>query len=235
MAAFRTGDTITWLLGPFVDINKSPVTGGVCAVIKAIQPGGTFSPTYSEISDGLYQATVVGNVRGLWALYSSVTANGVVYRDFDKYTVDDELAYPASGAAGSVGAALANLDTAVSTRAASGASVTVVGPISSGGDVSVLAGNAYLNADGRALTWTNAAFPSFTSATAVMTVKDRTGAVVLTKSVTLASATSIRVDLTATDTNLPSDSYRFAIVATLADGSPATLVAGGFSVTKAGT
>lgn len=209
MAAFRTGDTLVWIIGPVLDDSGAAVTGASFSAVSALKPDGTsFAPTYTEIGSGVYKATFVSTVRGLWFLYSQATVLGVVYPDSGSVTVEDGVTI--------------------------GTATVVVSPVSTSGDVAITAGDSYLNADSRALTWTSSSWPSFASATATMTVKNRLGAIVLTKSVTLASATSIRVDLTATDTALTSDSYRFAIVATLADSMPATLVSGGFSVTKAG-
>lgn len=210
MASFRTGDTLVWIIGPTLDVSGNAVTGASWSAIVAQKPDGTtFSPSYSEIGSGVYKATVVSTARGNWFLFSQATVNAVTYSDAGSITVDDAVTI--------------------------GTATTITSPVTTGGDVSITAGDSYLNADSRALVWTGSSWPSFASATATFTVKDRTGTAVLTKSASLDSATSIHVDLTATDTNLASGSYRCAIVATLADASKATLVDAGFSVKKAGT
>lgn len=108
-------------------------------------------------------------------------------------------------------------------------------PVNANGDVAVIAGDDYLNADGRALVWTNAAWPSLTGATITLKVRDNTKAVLLTKTGTVVSATSARVDLTRTDTALATGAYLFNLVAALSGSADVTtLVDGVFVVYAAG-
>lgn len=113
-----------------------------------------------------------------------------------------------------------------SNRNLTGGVVTSVGPVAAGGSVSILQGDDYKNADGRALQWTSTTWPNLTSATILMTAKQ--GASTFTKSGTVVTPTGtaeVQIELTNVDTSgLAAGSWNFNVVATLSDGDKITLV-----------
>jgi hypothetical protein len=105
--------------------------------------------------------------------------------------------------------------------------VSAQSPVTDTGDVAIVAGDDYLNADGRALTFTAANWPVLTGATITLNADNA-----LTKTGTVVNATTARVELTAADTaNLRPSVYVFGLVAKLADGSTVTLVQARLAVT----
>ncbi len=119
------------------------------------------------------------------------------------------------------------LDAAISAvlaavSAISGSRVTVVSPISSSGDVTIQIGDDYYSADGRALVWTSASWPTLTGGSAVLNVDGAS------TSVTLDNATkTATVELSSSFTGaIPAGVYHFEILATLANGHIVTLVSG---------
>ena len=116
----------------------------------------------------------------------------------------------------------------------------IIATVAANGDVTIYQGDDYLNADGRALVWTNTSWPVLTGATITAKFRDTTLAktLILTKTGAVVSATSCRVDLTRVDTALfpAAGSYRFQVTAalvtstdaiTLVDGICTVLVGGG--------
>lgn len=123
---------------------------------------------------------------------------------------------------------LDNLDVAVSTRLSSVAAVTYTGPVSTGGTVSLIAGDDYKAADSRALTWTVTGGPSLTDATIHLVI----GAVTATGS---ESGGTVSVDVTAAQTtSLLTQPVQtrgiYQLVATLADGDIYTIATGTYTV-----
>jgi len=114
------------------------------------------------------------------------------------------------------------------------ASVTVQSPVVAGGAVTIVAGNAYLAADGSALTFTLPGIASsLNGRPATLTVLDGFGAAIMTKTATISIASGtglISFDLTSTDTNLTPLPYRHKITATFLDGGPVTLAAAAFVI-----
>lgn len=118
----------------------------------------------------------------------------------------------------------------VSAIALLGASgVTVVSPVAPGGAVTITRGDAYVNADGRALPFTATGQPDFTGASVAFTVLN--GADGSTALGPLAGVVAvptgsvlIRVDVTAAQTLslTAARPYRYTLVVTLADGNPLT-------------
>lgn len=79
-------------------------------------------------------------------------------------------------------------------------------PIIHGTDITIFRGDDYFSADGRALEWTDASWPSLTSASVQFRVY-RPGSTVFTKNATLIGQT-VRVELTSAETTLlPTSSY----------------------------
>lgn len=108
--------------------------------------------------------------------------------------------------------------TAVSTLLTS-ASITLTGPVASGGDVTTYRGDDYDLADGRELSWTSTSWPTLLGGTIAVIINDVdtfTGAVV--------SNTEVRLELTATQTTgIPAGKHLYQVIATVG-GDVFTLV-----------
>lgn len=130
-------------------------------------------------------------------------------------------------------------DVAVSTRAAAGAIVAVSGAVDVTGDVTVVAGDDYAAAAGRALVWSSSAWPDLTGAAILLALRaGEATAVLFTASglVTVPSATvrQVRVELTHAQTgSLRPGVYGFQLVATLPGQVVETLADGRFAVEAA--
>lgn len=105
--------------------------------------------------------------------------------------------------------------------------VTVVGPVATGGAVSIIAGDDYASVDGRALTWSSTAWPDLTGATVVCNVDSYATALPMTVTVPGSGSQTVQLELTAAQTTALAGLLHFSVVATLADGNIATLVSAG--------
>jgi hypothetical protein len=130
-----------------------------------------------------------------------------------------------------------NLDVKVSSRLSATVSgvVTVTGPVTAGGAVTIVKGDDYFAADGRALEWQSADWPNLTGATITFRVLQQIrDDVLLTKAgsvVTPTGTAKVRTELTAAETGgLSAGGHRFEVVATLSSGRVATLVRDTFTV-----
>jgi hypothetical protein len=135
-----------------------------------------------------------------------------------------------------------NTDTKTSTRATSTASappaVTIVSPVVQGGNVQIVRGDDYANADGRALTFdisdpTGTGLPSLTGATVRLKtgLPNRPNLAVLNVTGTVVTATgttrTVRFELTSAQTAvLVPIAYNFDVEATLSTGRVITLLQG---------
>jgi hypothetical protein len=115
---------------------------------------------------------------------------------------------------------------------AGGVTITLASPVDANGDITIVRGDDYKDIDGRALEWTISTAPSLVGSTCVFTAR-RGNSTVLTKSVTVVSATEVMMELDADDTTplIPS-TYRFDIEATLSNGNIVTIKFGEMVVTK---
>ena len=99
------------------------------------------------------------------------------------------------------------------------ASITVSGPVASGGDVTTYRGDDYDLADGRELTWTSTSWPTLLGGTLEVIINDVdtfTGAIV--------SNTEVRLELTAVQTTaIPAGRHLYQVIATVG-GDVFTLV-----------
>ena len=118
------------------------------------------------------------------------------------------------------------------------ASVVVVSPIGLTGDVVVIAGDDYLNADGRAIDFTLAAssvtWPDLTSAVVTLRYRKMSGGAVLTKTMTVVTPTgasaTVRLELTKAITETLSGKYKYDVEAVLANTRVVTLISGSLLV-----
>lgn len=131
------------------------------------------------------------------------------------------------------GAKLDNLDAAISSRAAiadytparavlldalgyvTGGGVTIMPPVLPSGQMRLVCGDSYKNAEGRALEWTSTGAPWPTDL-AGYTITLYAGPITKTGSVVVATGTrKVRVELLTTDTTIPArKDYRYKLVAT---------------------
>lgn len=128
---------------------------------------------------------------------------------------------------------LTSFGSLVSDLIAAGGKVTVSTPVSSGGSFSIIKGMDYDSSDGAqsSITWSSADWPTLTSASVVFTAEK--GSSSFTKSMTIDSATgtkSVRLTLTASETNLTTGPWRFSVTATLSNSHKVTLVLGTMTV-----
>jgi hypothetical protein len=133
------------------------------------------------------------------------------------------------------------LDAAVSSRATvvnlANTTLQVVGPVSTTGDITILAGDDYLAADSRALVFTDPTgtrWPSLAAATIELIAFDESHGEKFTTAGVEISATSparsVSVDIEGDDTaNVPGD-WRYRLVAHLVSGSTVTLSNGVFNI-----
>lgn len=228
------GAVYTDTIGPIIDASGAVVSNAVSAgqltIIALYDSGGTDQSggsTLIYLGNGVYQVskTLSGSAAlGNWTLLAAWNNTVEPVRRYSGtfQVVTEQQADPMASARG------AKLDLLGQGL------TTITAPVASGGDVTIIAGDDYLNVDGRALAWTSTTWPALTSGSAILTIKAQ-GIVALTKTMTVVDASHVRVDLTKTDTApLGSGGYRLAVVATLADASIVTLVNAGLSVQKAG-
>lgn len=101
----------------------------------------------------------------------------------------------------------------------SAGAIAVTSPITAGGNVVTYRGDSYRNADGRALEWQDADFPTLTGATITVVIDD-----VATFAGSVPAADTARLELTAAQTaTIPRDRHHFQVRATLGN-MVATLV-----------
>lgn len=142
----------------------------------------------------------------------SVNENVVTYTD-----PNSEQA-PGNFPSGSVGYNIGKLG---------GTQVVVVPSMTQGGNISIIQGDSYYAADGRAFQWSDNTWPDLTGATAVMTVFGDDGTI-YTHAVEIQTPGSgtqtLQVEFSNSDTATPIPSGYFKITVTLASGHNASLV-----------
>jgi hypothetical protein len=110
-------------------------------------------------------------------------------------------------------------------------SVSYNGPVASAGNIEIVKGADYFNADGQALEWSSTGWPDLTGATIEFVAKTNRGAVQeFSKAGSVVTPTGtavVRVELNATDTDsftVGQNNYRFTVWATLVNGHTIPLV-----------
>lgn len=175
----------------------------------------------SEVGGGLYRYTLPA---------ASVTIEGEYAAIFKTAAAADQKHIAAIWCVGHAG--LEFLDAAISSRATLLAgTVQYLGPVNPTGDVAIVRGDDYKNANGRALTFTSGQWPNLSAASVALTVAS--GSLVALGPVTgvVDSSTQVHFDLTHIQTGtLIQNAYAFDVQATLADLSIATLLTGTFRV-----
>lgn len=140
---------------------------------------------------------------------------------------------PGSYGAGTAGAALGRIGTGT---------INVVSPLSASGDLTLIAGDDYLSADGRAIEFANTAgtWPNLTGAT-IFLIAIRNGSTlieVLGSVVTPTGSQLVKVEPTADDLATPANAaasweYTYGVYATLSNGHKVTLQTGRLTLTRA--
>ncbi len=246
-AAWSTADVSALAL-------ESSITALAAAVGTPLQASAYTAPanaTVTAIHD-LVKAAGAGDVAAILAAAARVAAL-VEDSGGDRFTAkaleaapggvgsDPLLAeVPGSYAAGSAGAALGLVPgIKAKTDLLGVAGVTVVSPTASGGQLlTIVRGDDYLAADGRAPAWSSDDWPDLTAAAVQLTARDKTsGDVALSAAgeVTVAGAgdQTVRVELPTAATSVlrvGAQRYVFDVEATLAGGSVVTLVMGTVNV-----
>lgn len=182
---------------------------------EAIRDNMTTAPTVTAIADQVWDEAIAGHLNPGSTGLALNTAGAAA----------DPLTNPVPGtyASGTAGAAIGSLQTG---------KITVVSPMSQDGlAVKLVRGDDYLNADGRALVWTDSGsnWPSLTGAT----VKFKW--VTFSKSCTVIGAggahQQVSLDLTSAETDVLQNGY-FDIEATLSNTHVVTLVIAGSLIIK---
>lgn len=211
--AWAIGDTVSFV-ATFRERDGSPATGLSVATVASFafnRAGQSVSfpslSSWSEIgSTGSYRATAVVAAA---AIYTVIAGSGPPYLD---YECREEVITPAQA---DPAAALSARSLAVASAVATNLTITLV------------RGDDYLNADGRALAW-SVSSPDLIGATVTLTIRTYAGVTVLDKAMTV-SGTTVQVDLTAAETaalELGTPKYKYEIVADLAGETTATLATG---------
>jgi hypothetical protein len=200
-------------------ISSLPSAAAIAAAVWAA--GGRTLSSVSAIVAGVWDELLAGHTTA-GSAGKDLASAGVAG---DPWGVDISSGYTGNEA-GAVLEAV-NAKTALITT---GTSITLVAPVLASGKVALVQGDDYLAADGRALQWSSSSWPVLTSATVVLHLENYadetatlTGGVV--------SASEAQVELTAVQTAaLDPVSWRYALKATLTDGSVVTLATGELAV-----
>ena len=119
--------------------------------------------------------------------------------------------------------------------AAAGGAITITSPVKDGGNLELVRGDAYLAADGRAITYTFTGGPSLAGATVKLIAELNADSRVGFQVVGTISGNAVTFQIAATVTAglyVGQDAYAFSVVAILADGGEATLLRGSVTVTE---
>ena len=229
----------TYWIADIGDASVASVTGAVGSVTGNV--GGNVAGSVASVSGAVGSVTgavtvATNNDKTGYALTSAydaakTSASSADYTaaraaKLDNLDAADPLTntVPGTYASGTAGAALG--------RIGSG-QVTTTSPVAVSGDVTIVRGDDYNSADGRALDWTDvsAAWPDLTGASVLVTVQT-TGSAQWTKAGSVVTPTGaskkVRVEPTAADTATFAGgaSYPFDVQATLSSGRKVTLLRG---------
>ena len=189
----------------------STVTGRIDAAVTSRLASADYStaPSAADNADAVWDEALAGHATAGSAgalLAASGAASDPLLNEV-----------PGSYASGTAGYVLGAINPA---------NVTVTSPVATDGTaINIVRGDDYANADGRALTFTGATWPTLTSG--AVTLKVATGAAITTYTGTVTGAQACRVELTDTQTAaLAAGVYAYDLEATLAGGSVVTLVQG---------
>lgn len=173
--------------------------------------GGGTPPTVGAIADAVWDEAMAGHLTG-GSTGASLNGAGVAG---DPWSAE----LPGDYVAGSAGYAMGHI------AAFGTGEVTVISPVAvDGTTINLVQGDTYDADEGRALTFTSASWPILTGATVKMilvgqNVTDEYNMVVV-------DADTVQLELTSAQTDPLISSYRYRVLATLANGHEQTLVQG---------
>lgn len=244
MYSLKQSTAVTWVFY-LRDSTGDPVTGASSFTITISKAGAALAsatPVVTELAGGLYTiALTASHTDTLGALVVRVQATGAVdsfllFQVSARLTDDIPTAGGVSTAvwdallsnydeAGSTGLALASI---VNKVQAIGQIITVYPSLTQpvGESLLLVRGDDYTVASGQPLEWTNTGWPDLTGATIAFRLRRQDNpTLVFEKAGTVLTASSVRVQITSSDTgNLPPTTYQYEIQATLAGGSIRTIV-----------
>lgn len=193
---------------------------GLTVTVDVYNPAGTkivSDAAAVEIGGGLYSYTLSGSFTAAEGGYVAV------FKTADTTVAQKHI--PALWEIGVAGIeALETIGSGV---------VTLVSPLSQDLRLTIQQGDSYLDADARALTWTDSGgtWPSLAGGAVVFKTRNNSTQAVFTKAGTVVDANTARVELTAAETAArAAGGYAYEIQATLSNGSIVTLAAGAMNV-----
>lgn len=241
VAVFKTADSSVdqqWI--PALWVTDTELKNLDAAVSTRLATAGYTAPldasgtqTAAEAALAAYDAATGADVAAIPAAPDAATvADAVASVDPADYGIGTAgYAWAAAGSAAdpllnSVPGSYASGTAGYVLGAINPANVTITSPVATDGTaINIVRGDDYANADGRALTFTGATWPTLTSGTVALKVA--TGAAITTYTGTVTGAQACRVELTDTQTAaLAAGVYAYDLEATLAGGSVVTLVQG---------
>ncbi len=174
----------------------------------------------SEVAAGIYEVKLAANIFSAFfngsALWDTGGASPV-------YATEDILLLAPPGSSADLALVKAKTDLL------GAGTVEVVSPVAESLVVTLVAGDDYYAADGRALTFSSSSWPDLTGATAAFMAYVQSGGAALTTAGTIpafgGSPQTVQVELSAMQTNnlAHASVVGYAVVATLADGHEVTL------------
>ena len=245
IAVFKTADSSVdqqhipalWVTDTELKNLDAAISTRLATASYTTAPDSTAIQAASAAALTAYDAATAADVAGISVPSAATVADAV----WDEALAGHATAGSAGAALSAAGGAADPLLNPVPGSYASGtagyvlgainpANVTITSPVATDGTaINLVRGDDYANADGRALTFTGATWPTLTSGTVALKVA--TGATITTYSGTVTGAQACRVELTDTQTAaLAPGIYNYDLEATLAGGSVVTLVQGSLRV-----
>lgn len=219
-SATRTLSSVTAIATGVWDelLSGHTVSGSAGADLAAAAAGGD-APTVEEIVDGVWDEPLSGHTTPGTAGKTLAAAGSAG----DPWTTILPGDYNADEA-GAILSAIQDKTALITT----GTKVTLVAPVTATGSVALIQGDDYKAEDGRSLQWSSDSWPVITGATLVLDlVYALDTSVTETFDASPLSATEAQVELTDTQTtSLKRGGWRYALRATLTDGSIITLATG---------
>jgi hypothetical protein len=197
--------------------SPAAVGSAMTLAANALSAAALAADAVAEIADGVWDETLSGHSVAGGAGAALSAAGGAA----------DPLlnSVPGTYPSGTAGYALG--------RIGSG-QITTVSPVAQDGDVTLIQGDDYLDADDRALEWTNeeGTWPDLTDAEIRLVAHRNRITVSVTGEVVVPTGANqkVRVELTQADTEIPSGDYGFSVQAVLTDDHVVTLLQGTLTV-----
>ncbi len=230
--AGQTGDAANITLQWLKDGVLSPTTNSPTEISASLAPG-----SYAVLLTGTEADCNLGTPLGL-----SVTASVQLMlpqtiafeTPLTLQQIRDALKLTPTAGVPATGSIDADLDLILAkTNTIGSGTITVVSPISTGGDFTILKGDDYYALDSRSIDWSATTWPDLTSATIRFSIQSDLSAFTTAGSVVTptGSTKTVRLELSAAQTALfPAAVMDFEVVATLSDTHHLTLLRGRITV-----